>query len=181
LEASDRAFGYRLLLFWLQQFDVQSGQYISYRDLDYQNLISWLEFVSEIEPESQYPMLLASRIYSRVADENRVKAILDYIYIKFQQNPAKNWRWLAEATVIARHTLKDQGLSLKYATALANSSNKEIPHWARDMRLIILEDMGETEQLKLIVGGLIASKTVTDRNEIRFLDLLLQRLQNKDK
>ncbi|MDH5516905.1 MAG: hypothetical protein OEY36_03670, partial [Gammaproteobacteria bacterium] len=49
LEASDRAFGYRLLLFWLQQFDVQSGQYISYRDLDYQNLISWLEFLSKME------------------------------------------------------------------------------------------------------------------------------------
>ncbi|MDH5426512.1 MAG: hypothetical protein OEY29_16115, partial [Gammaproteobacteria bacterium] len=173
-------FGYRLLLFWLQQFDVQSGQYISYRDLDYQNLISWLEFLSKMEPQSQYPMLLASRIYSRVADQYRVKAILDYIYIKFQQDPDKNWRWLAEATVIARHTLKDRALSLKYASALALSGSSQIPYWARDMRLIILEDMGETEQVKLLVGGLIAGKTVTDRNEIRFLELLLQRLQNKD-
>ncbi|MDH5394529.1 MAG: hypothetical protein OEY11_15195 [Gammaproteobacteria bacterium] len=181
MAASDSAFSYRLVLFWLQQFDVQSGQYISYRQLDYQKLTDWLEALSVLEPESQYPLLLAARVYSRVADTEKVRTVLAYIFKKFLQNADKNWRWLAEATVIARHTLKDQPLALKYATALADSSSSEIPHWARDIRLIILEDMGEVEQVKLLVGALVASKTVTDANEIRFLEILMQRLQNKDK
>lgn len=181
LKASDSSFVYRLMLFWLQQFDVQSGQYVSYRHLDYQRVIAWLRLLDQMEPESQYPMLLATRIYTKVADKERLRMMLDYIYQGFKSDPVKNWRWLAEATVLARHRLNDQDLALIYATALAEETNKEIPHWARDMRLIILEDKGEIEQVKLLVGGLMASKTITDTNEIRFLELLLHRLQKNDK
>ena len=181
IAASDQAFVYRLLMFWLQQFDVQAGQYISYKQLDYKNLIAWLDVINQLEPASQYPMLLATRVYSRVDDDKRIRAMLDYVYSQYLKNPVKNWRWLAEATITAQHKLKDQPLALKYATALASEASKEIPYWAKDMRLIILENMGEIEQVKLLVGGLIADKTVTDANEIRFLGVLMGRIAEKEK
>lgn len=181
IKASDASFVYRIILFWLQQFDVQSGQYVSYRHLDYQRVISWLDLLIQLEPESQYPMLMATRIYTRVADHNRIRMMLDYTFRRFKINPGKNWKWLAEATVTARHTLHDPELALKYATELAEASSKEIPHWARDMRLIILEDMGEVEQVKLLIGGLMSTNAITDANELRFLELLLSRLQKNNK
>ena len=177
--ASDHAFSYRLLVFWLQQFDVQSGQYISYRDLDYQKLIDWLGVLNQLEASSQYPELLAARVYSKVADNSRVKLMLEYVYQRFKKDPVKNWRWLAEATITAQHKLKDQTLALKYATALAEEKSEEIPMWAKDIRLIILENMGELEQVRLLIGGLIATKTVTDPHEIRFLDLMMKRIEEK--
>jgi len=179
IAASDQSFSYRLIIFWLQQFDVQAGQYVSFSSLDYQKLSGWLSALSTYEPASQYPMLLAARIYSRVSDGDRVRQMLDLIYQQYKLNPEKNWRWLAEATITAQHKLKDKKLALKYATALAEEKNDKIPFWAKDMRLLILEQMGETEQIKLLVGGLMANKLVTDVNEIRFLDLLLQRIEAK--
>jgi len=179
IAASDQSFSYRLIIFWLQQFDVQAGQYVSYRSIDYQKLTSWLTALSTYEPDSQYPMLLATRIYSRVSDESRVRQMLDFIYRQYKINPEKNWRWLSEATITAQHKLKDKKLALKYATALAEEKNDKIPFWAKDMRLLILEQMGETEQIKLLVGGLLANKLVTDENEIRFFDQLLRRIEAK--
>lgn len=181
ITASDSSFSYRLLMFWLQQFDVQSGQYVSYRNLDYEKVIQWLDMINYIEPSSQYSMLLASRVYSRVADNERKKLMLDYVYREFEKDPNKNWRWLAEATITAQHRLKDLQLALKYARALAENESKEIPRWAKDIRLIILEDLGELEQVKLLVGGLIVNKTVTDPNEIRFFEVLMGRIEEKEK
>lgn len=180
MAASDSSFAYRILMFWLQQFDVQAGQYISYRDLDYENLTLWLNAINQLEPSSQYAMLLATRVYSRVADHERMKLMLEYVYREFIKNPDKNWRWLAEATITAQHKLKDQQLALKYATALAEQNSEEIPYWAKDIRLIILENLGELEQVKLLVGGLIANKTVTDPNEIRFFEVLMGRIAEKE-
>lgn len=180
LAVSDQAFVYRVLIFWLQQFDVQAGQYVSYRQLDYKKIIAWLDAINQLEPDSQYPMLLATRVYSRVADNTRVKMMLEYVYKRFHENPVKNWRWLAEATITAQHKLKEQKLALKYATALAQQPSKEIPYWAKDLRLIILENLGEIEQVKLLVGGLVADKTITDPNEIRFLELLMGRISEND-
>ena len=179
IAASDQSFSYRLMIFWLQQFDVQAGQYVSFRSLDYKKLTGWLSALSTYETSSQYPMLLATRIYSRVSDGARVRQMLDFIYQQYTINPQKNWRWLAEATITAQHKLKDKKLALKYATALAEEKNASIPYWAKDIRLLILEQMGETEQIKLLVGGLISNKTVTDKNEIRFLDTLLRRIEAK--
>lgn len=178
--ASDQAFVYRALIFWLQQFDVQSGQYVSYKQLDYVKIKDWLNTLNKLEPSSQYPMLLASRIYTRVDDNERMRLMLEYVYQQFQRNPEKNWRWLAEATVTAQHKLKDQTLALKYANTLANEPSKEIPYWAKDLRLIILEKMGEVEQIKLLVGGLMANNSITDPNEIKFLSLLLDRIDKKE-
>lgn len=180
-QASDQAFVYRVLLLWLQQFDVQSGQYVSFRQLDYQKLVGWLEYLQSIAPESQYPMLLATRIYTRVADDARKRIMLNYIFEAFERNPPKNWRWLTEATITAQHGIKDLPLALKYANALATSTEATIPRWARDMKLTILEDMGEFEQVKLLVGGLLANKQITDENELRFLNALLERLQKNYK
>lgn len=179
IAASDQAFAYRVLIFWLHQFDVQAGQYVSYRQIDYSNLTAWLSVISQLEPASQYPMLLATRVYSRVADTERVRTMLDYVYSQYQTDPVKNWRWLAEATITAQHKLKDQQLALKFATALAEQKSIEIPYWAKDIRLIILENLGEIEQVKLLVGGLISTQAVTDPNEIRFLDILMRRINDK--
>jgi len=181
LVASDQAFVYRVFILWLQQFDVQAGQYISYQSMDYEKLIHWLQTLNKLELTSQYPLLLATRVYSRVEDQNKTRMMLEYVYNEFQKNPQKNWRWLAEAAITAQHKLKDLSLALKFATALAEEESPDIPLWAKDIRLIILENLGEFEQIKLLVGGLIVNKAVTDPNEIRFLSLLMKRVEEKER
>lgn len=170
----------KILNLWLQAFDNQPGLSLSFRQLDYVLITRWLDTILELDPKGHYPMLVAARVYGSVKDENRQRIMMDYIYEKFNQNPNKYWRWLARAVIVAKHGFKDLPLALKYADALATKADGDnVPYWAKDMKIIVLEDMGEIEAAKILVGGLIASGEITDPYEILFLQGKIKELENK--
>ena len=169
----------RLLMLWLQSFDSQAGHYLRYEQLNYQHLRTWLATLLELDAQSQYPLLVASHIYSNVPDPERQKLILEFIYEQFWRDPAARWQWLAHAAIIARHRLKDLPLALKYATAVTQQATPDMPHWAQTMQVFILEEMGELERARVVVGGLLNSGHITDPNEITFLNGKLLELEAK--
>ncbi|NOQ89682.1 MAG: hypothetical protein GQ549_01910, partial [Gammaproteobacteria bacterium] len=123
-----------------------------------------------LDPEGSYPMLVAARVYGNINDPVKQRLMMEYIFEKFNENPNKYWRWLAHAVITAKHEIKDQDLALKYADALATkATGKNVPYWAKDMKIILLEDMGEIEAAKLLVGALLESKQITDPYELNFL------------
>jgi hypothetical protein len=82
--------------------------------------------------------------------------------------------------ITAKHELRDMELALKYANALAEKATGEnVPYWAKDMKIIVLEDMGEVEAAKVLVGGLIASGEITDPYELNFLENKIRVLEEK--
>jgi hypothetical protein len=170
----------KLLNLWLQAFDNQPAVSLPLHALDYNIVIKWLDTILELDPDGDYPMLAAARVYGSVSDHKKQRAMMNYIYEKFRQNPNKHWRWLANAVIVAKHELKDMPLALKYADALANRPTSEnVPYWAKDMKIIVLEDMGEIEAAKVLVGGLIASGEITDANELIFLQNKIRELEEK--
>lgn len=170
----------KVLNLWLQAFDNQPGLSISFHQLDYHRLTKWLDTILELDPEGVYPMLVAARVYGSVTDRKRQRIMMDYIFFKFNENPDKHWRWLAHAVITAKHGLKDMKLALKYAKALAEKATGDhVPYWARDMHFIVLEDMGEVEAAKILVGGLIESGEITDRYELNFLAEKIRVLEEK--
>ncbi|MEX1080683.1 MAG: hypothetical protein WEC99_01560 [Halofilum sp. (in: g-proteobacteria)] len=167
-------------LLWLQFHDEQPGLDISWRDLDYSTLRAWLERWQALVPNSDYPQMLAVRIYGQVADPARQRIMLDFVRASFEQRPRERWRWLAEAAITARHRLDDLPLALEYARLLTERTRAgEIPHWARDLQIFILEDMGELEAARVLIGGLLASGEIDDSNEIRFLERKLTALERR--
>ncbi len=160
----------KILNLWLQAFDNQPGSSLSFNQLDYHRLTLWLDTSLELDPRGYYPMLVAARVYGSINNPQKQRVMLDYIFKKFNENPDKYWRWLAHAVITARHELKDNALALKYADALAEkATGKNVPYWAKDMKIIVLEDMGQLEAAKILVGALIDSKTITDPYELNFL------------
>jgi hypothetical protein len=160
----------RLLMLWLQGFDHQPGVSIPFIQLDYGDLIAWLDRILFLDPGSSYPLLSAVRIYSEVPDPAKQRLILDYVYNKFQENPALRWQWLAHAVYVAKHRLQDKELALRYARELRiRTTAQTAPDWARQMELFVLEDMGELESAQVLLGGLIDSGEITDQREIDFL------------
>ncbi len=108
--------------------------------------------------------------------------MLDFIYRQFLRDPNLRWPWLAHAAIIAKHRLNDLPLALEYAEAISRHSTASgVPHWATQMRIFILEDMGEIESAKVLLGGLLVSGVVTDSHEIHFLTERLQRLEAAEK
>ena len=178
LSLSENALASRLVSLWLQAHDTQPGLTIGLRDLDYDRVAAWLTRALELDPQSNYPLLSAVRIYGAVSDDSQRRKMLDFVEARFLEAPDSRWRWMAEAAIVAKHRLKDLPLALRYANAIAQHA-PNAPAWAREMNVVVLEDMGELEAARLLVGGLLHDGTLRDPHEVRFLEDKLKELEGK--
>lgn len=171
-----------LIMLWLQAFDHQPGISISFRELDYSRLTAWLERILRLDGRTQYPLLAASRIYAEVSVPAKQRQMLEFVYRQFLLDPDRRWPWMAHSVYVAKHRLKDLPLALKYAKALAERAiGANVPHWAQQMRIFVLEDMGEVESSRVLLGGLLESGSITDPHERRFLEGRLEELESRSK
>ena len=162
---------------YLQAFDNQPGISIPFRDLDYQRVMQWLDTILALDPIGQYPLLMAAQVYPQVPDLARARLMLEFVHRQFLRDPNRRWRWLAHATIMAKHRLHDDALALRYARDIAQYA-PAAPGWARQMQIFILEDIGELESAKILLGGLIASGEIKDAHELHFLMERLEAMKN---
>jgi len=168
----------KFLILWLQAFDNQPGVSIPFKKMDYPIVINWLDRIISLDTRANYPVLVASRIYTEVPDKQKQRLMMEFVYQQFLLNPRKNWVWLAHVTVLAKHRLEDHELALKFAHILADKKFSDVvPNWARQLEIIVLEEMGELEAVRILVGGMIKSHAITDTKELYWLE---QRLKNLD-
>ena len=176
---SEQLLGY-LLAIRLQLHDSQAGQYFSYNLIDYNILVEWLNQITLISPGTEYPMLLASRVYTTTGDRQRLRRILEFIQQRFDDDPQLHWRRLAEASVIAKHKLQDLDLALAMAKKIAQQpASVKMPHWARDFEFLLLAEMSELESAIAIIRALLRTDAVRDPDEKRFLESKLLDFQQK--
>jgi hypothetical protein len=176
---SEQLLGY-LLAIRLQLHDNQAGQHFRYSMIDYEILIEWLDRITELSPGTEYPMLLASRVYTSTSDQARSRAILGFIQRRFDDDPQLHWRRLAEATVIAKYKLEDLELALAMAEKLAQQpSSVEMPNWARDFQFLLLAELNELESAIALIQALLQTDAVHDPDERRFLEGKLLDFQQK--
>src|SRR5512134_3161285 len=83
----------KLLMLYLQAFDYQAGSRVPYRDLDYERLEAWLERILALDPDGQYPLMSASRLYAQVPDPERQRKMLDFVYREYLRDPNRRWPW----------------------------------------------------------------------------------------
>lgn len=170
----------QLLMLYLQAFDNQPGVSVPYLDLDYSAVLEWLKAALALDPVGQYPLMMASHLYAHVPDETRVRRMLEFVHREFLRDPDHRWRWLAHAAIVAKHRLNDMPLALRYAEDITRHAS-QARNWARQMRIFILEDMGENQAAAVLLGGLLAGGEVTDPAEIRFLTERLEQLKSDEK
>lgn len=172
----------KILTLWLQNTDVQKGAFLSYEQLDYDKLTTWLSVILALDPAAHYPLFLGSQLYTRVKNEAKQRQMLTFVYTEFLKKPEERWQWLAYVTVLAKHRLHDLPLALEYASAITRYATPTMPAWAQEMHIFILEELGELEQAQQIIGGILAKGYITDENEIDFLNKKLKELsENKNK
>jgi hypothetical protein len=170
------------LMLSLQAFDNQSGVSIPFMELDYSKVIGWLDRILDLDPNGQYPLLVASRLYGEVPDAARQRQMLAFVHEKFLEDPNRRWPWLTHATIVARHRLKDNQLALIYARSLRErATGTNVPHWATQMEALLAADMHEIETAKILIGGLLDSGQITDPKEFHFLKGRLEALEKTPK
>lgn len=162
--------GAGLLALRLQTFDNQPGLSLPFAALDYRVLRAWLARLLELDSASRYPLLMASHVYSQTPDRQRREMMLDFVYREFFVAPNRRWSYLAHAALIAKHELHDLPLALRYARAIQKyATASSVPHWAQEMPIFILQDMGQIEAAKIELGGLLATGSISDPQEKHFL------------
>jgi hypothetical protein len=169
-----------LLVLYLQAFDNQPGISVPFRELDYGAVEAWLQTALALDPASQYPLLMAANLYAQVPDEGKQRRMLAFVHREFLRDPERRWRWLAHAAIIAKHRLKDMPLALSYAEDITRHASSA-QTWAKQMRIFILEEMGEVDSAAILLGGLLAGGEVTDSAEIHFLSERLATLKDAEK
>jgi hypothetical protein len=160
----------KLIMLWLQAFDHQPGLSIPFSKLDYAKVIAWLDEIALLDPGSQYPYLLASRVYAKVLDDKKKRMMLDFVHRGFLKNPNLQWPAMTHAVFIAKHRLRDLDLALQYARDIRmHVNNPDIVSWVRQMELFVLEDMGEIESARILLGAFLESGVIKDQREFKFL------------
>jgi hypothetical protein len=166
----ERPLAARLAMVYVQSFDL--------RGLDYRRLVGWLEAALALDPRSEYPLFAAARVYAEVPDQARARPVLEFVYQRFFDDPDRRWPWLAHAALLAKHRLGDLPLARRYAQAIdRHTRSPDVPLWARQMEIFILEDMNELEAAKIMLGGLLAQGRIDDPAEARFLAQRLKDLE----
>ena len=170
----------RIAMLYIQSFDYHGTNSLPYRKLDYARLVEWLRAIQSLDPLSKYPLFTASRIYAEVADPVRQRKMLEFIFDEFRKDPNRRWPALSHAALLAKHRLNDLPLALKYARAIDQMTTvRDVPLWARQMEVFVLEDMNELDAARIMLGGLLAKGQVRDATERRYLELRLKSMEER--
>jgi len=106
--------------------------------------------------------------------------MLEFVHEQFLFDPNRRWPWLAHAALLAKHRLHDLPLARRYAAAIdRHTTAADVPLWARQMEIFILEDMNELQAARIMLGGLLASGKITDPAEAAFLKQRLEALETR--
>ena len=171
----------KILMLWLQAFDNQPGVSIPFARLDYAGVINWLDALITLDSRFQYPLLSASRVYTETPDNARKRQMLEFVHRRFLEDPGRRWPWMAHGVYVAEHRIGDLQLALKYARSLRlNVSSGAAPPWVTQMEIFVLEDLGEYESARILIGGLLASGQLAgNNNEMQFLKNKLALLERE--
>lgn len=168
----------KIAMLYIQAFDNQAGINLSFQQLDYAQVEAWLDRSLALDPRSQYPLFAASQLYGEINNDAKQRRMLDFIYRQFLLDPNHRWKALAHAATLARHRLNDLALAQKYAQAIRlYATAAEVPSWAKQMEIFLLEDMNELERAKILLGGLLQSGQISDPHEFKFLEQRLAAME----
>ena len=177
---SDPVTAAKIVMLWLQAFDNQPGVSIPLKELNYEQVTKWLNLILGLDNKTQYPLLAAIRFYAGVQNEEKQRLMIEYVTKKFLEDPNERWSVMAHAAYIAKHRVKDMQLALKCAQLLRlNAKGDNVLHWAKQMEFFVLEDMGELESAKVLIGGLLDSGELEDPHQRRFLGQRLKEIEDR--
>jgi hypothetical protein len=170
----------RLAMLYLQSFDYHGTNSLPYRKLNYARLTQWLAVIQALDPLSEYPLFSAARVYAEVPDPKRQRKMLEFVFAQFQLDPNRRWPAAAHAALVAKHRLKDLPLALRYAQGIERlTTARDVPLWAKQMEIFILEDMNEVDAARIMLGGLLATGRIVDPAEKQFLEYRLKTMEQR--
>jgi hypothetical protein len=167
----ENAFAGYLADLFLQNFNVSLGRATPVAAMNRSTVIRWLDLSTDLDADSRYPMLLAARHFAETGTPEQRRSMLGWIYQRFQERPNERWPWQVHAVFAARHVLHDNALAETYAAALRTRvTDPKAPSWVAQMDFLLRADLGEAEDARAILAGLIDAGQIRSPGELKFLE-----------
>ncbi|MBF0295667.1 MAG: hypothetical protein HQL96_10810 [Magnetococcales bacterium] len=166
-------------MLWLQTFDDQAGITASFKKMDFARLADWLERLLALDPASEYPLLMATRVYGAVLDPARQRLMIDFVGRAFREAPERRWQWQALAAMQARHGLDDRKLALALVTELEQRvPARQLPFWVRGLHVIMLREGNEIEAARHLMA-LVAQDDGLSERQRQAVEMWRERLEER--
>ncbi len=157
LTLGDDQLFYRAAAFGLQNMGDGGGRTTPLAAYDYGRLELWLRLLDRLDPAARYVPTLAGWYFGQTSEPADLRRIVAYLTAIGARDPARNWRWLAQAVYLARHRLHDVRLALEIARLLAGLAGSSAPLWVRQMPAFALAEVGEGEAARDLLETILAT------------------------
>jgi len=173
----DKEFSYRFFAIALQNFGEMGIYNIPLKDYNYEALREWFFLLHYLDPISDHVPMLAAHYFGGTSVPEQSAEIIKYLNVIGSVPFGTKWRWLAQAAYLAQHKVGDIDLALTYAYRLQKMGQAhpelEMPQWARQMPVFILNNRGEKEASRKLMENLIVTEKNIHPTEVNFMRLYL--------
>ena len=164
----DTQLAFRTLAFNLQNSGDSFGRFTSLKNYDFKLVAAWLHLLDQLDHRSNFAPSIASYYYSNTQRKADNKYITEYLSAHYDHDPARKWWWMTQAVSIANFKMGDKELALKYSKKLADAE-VEMPFWAKNMGVFILEKMGEKEQAYRLIKEIMENTDKYSEEDLNFM------------
>ena len=147
----DGQFAFRSLAMALQNFGDTGGRTIHLEAYDYNAVGAWLRLLDKLDPRSRYVPYLAAYYFGSTPNGTGLGPVVDYLAMVGQRTGNNDWRWLAQAVVLAQYKLEDLKKAQGLADMLARHPDPTLPEWGRNFRFVIMNTRGEKQAAATLI------------------------------
>lgn len=166
----DHQLAYRITGMMLQNLGNMNGKTHNLKEYNYDHLGDWLMFADTMDPVSNFIPTLAAYYFGGVSPPKDLMPLINYLVKVGHYPQEQKWRWLAQAAYLARYSQNDINLSLELANQLASLPRDDLPLWAKQMPIIIMNAKGDKNAAYAILMGTLTSGLDTlSPTEIAFM------------
>ncbi len=153
----DKEVSYRLYGYMLQNFGNTGGNFMSLKKYDYASLKEWFELTRGLDARADYVPFMAAYFFGAIEDDAaRLRYVIDYLAEEGAAPYPEKWRWLAQATYLARYKMNDMNLALELANKVAALPGYVAP-WARQLPAFVELKMGNKQAAYEIMMRMLAT------------------------
>ncbi|MCB1531503.1 MAG: hypothetical protein KDJ35_01405 [Alphaproteobacteria bacterium] len=174
----DQQFAYRSIGIMLQNLGDTGGRSTPLKNYDYKRLSGWFNLMDTLDPQARFAPFLAAFYFGVVEAPEKLPPLVDYLAMVGQRSGVENWRWLAHAIFIVRWQMHDLDKALALSYKLAALNEPDLPLWARQMPVFVLNAKGDKAEAKSMMLQILQTSADTmNPNELNFTkDYICSRL-----
>lgn len=142
----DAQFAYRNISIMLQNLGDSGGRTTPLNAYDYDELGRWFMLADHLDPKSNFIPFLAAYYFGGVEGApEKLPPVIKFLEHVGGRGINEKWRWLAQAVHLARYKYNDMDWALLLAQKLSSLSVTNMPIWAKNMNVLVMNARGEKE------------------------------------